>query len=290
MSLRLAYGTNGFGDHRVSDALSIIADLGYDGVALTLDHHHLDPFAADLATRVGTVQRLLAAHDLAVVIETGARYLLDPRHKHEPTLVSTHGRELRLDFLRRAIDIAADLGSDVVHLWSGILPAGTSVETGWDRLLTGMAQILPHAESAGVRLAVEPEPGMLVERLADAQELRRLLGSPDALRLTLDVGHTLCNEDLSPDAAIREAADDLRHVQIEDMRRGVHEHLEFGEGELDLVRAVAALLEVGYGGLVSVELARHSHAAPVTAARSIDALRTAVAEVTPQRPTTEVSR
>ncbi|HIZ35940.1 MAG TPA: sugar phosphate isomerase/epimerase [Candidatus Ruania gallistercoris] len=290
MSLRLAYGTNGFGDHRLSDALSIIADLGYDGVALTLDHHHLDPFAADLATQVGTVQRLLTTHHLAVVIETGARYLLDPRHKHEPTLVSTQGRELRLDFLHRAIDIAADLGSDVVHLWSGILPADTTVAAGWDRLLTGMAQILPHAESAGVRLAVEPEPGMLVERLADAQELRRLLGSPDALRLTLDIGHALCNEDLSPDATIRAAADDLRHVQIEDMRRGVHEHLEFGEGELDLVRAVAALLEVGYDGLVSVELARHSPTAPMTAARSIDALRTAVADVTPKRPTTERSR
>ncbi|WP_147917841.1 sugar phosphate isomerase/epimerase family protein [Ruania zhangjianzhongii] len=290
MTLRLSYGTNGFGDHRLSDALAIIADLGYDGVALTLDHHHLDPFAVDVATQVGTIDRLLTTHGLAVVIETGARYLLDPRRKHEPTLVSAHGRELRLDFLHRAIDIAADLGSDIVHFWSGTLPAGTSIDTGWDRLLTGMAEILPHAESAGVRLAVEPEPGMLIERLADAQELRMRLGSPDALRLTLDVGHALCNEDLTPDAAIRAAAGDLIHVQIEDMRRGVHEHLEFGDGELDLDRSVEALLEVRYAGLVSVELARHSHAAPVTAARSIDALRTAVASCESRLATTQEPR
>ena len=43
--LRFGYGTNGFSNHRLDDALAVIAELGYDGVALTLDHHHLDPFA-----------------------------------------------------------------------------------------------------------------------------------------------------------------------------------------------------------------------------------------------------
>ena len=38
----------------------------------------------------------------------------------------------------------------------------------------------------------------------------------------------------------------LAHVHIEDMRRGVHEHLMFGEGELDLADALGALAEIGY--------------------------------------------
>ncbi len=78
---------------------------------------------------------------------------------------------------------------------------------------------------------------------------------------------------------VRRGAPTLAHVHIEDMRRGVHEHLMFGEGELDLPEALSALDEIGYAGLVAVELSRHSHAAHemVPAARA--ALRLAEREV-----------
>lgn len=295
MSLTLAYGTNGFADHRLPEALAVIAGLGYDGVALTLDHGHLDPFAPDLPARVGDVRRLLERHGLAVAVETGARYLLDPWHKHEPTLVSDTGREVRVDLLRRAVDVAADLGAAVVSLWSGILPAGVSEAEGWARVLAGMEQVLPHAERAGVVLAVEPEPGMFLDRLADVLELRRRLGDPDHLRVTLDVGHLVCNEAAPPPAVVRQAASLLAHVQIDDMRRGVHEHLEFGDGEVDLPPVLAALEDAGYAGLVAVELPRHSHAAPLVARRSLAALREALGRAREHRaphpaPTPEVLR
>ena len=45
--LRFGFGTNGFTNHRLADAVTVLADLGYDGIALTLDHCHLDPFADD---------------------------------------------------------------------------------------------------------------------------------------------------------------------------------------------------------------------------------------------------
>lgn len=47
--LRFGYGTNGLADLRLDDALGLLADLGYDGVGLTLDHMHLDPLGDDLA-------------------------------------------------------------------------------------------------------------------------------------------------------------------------------------------------------------------------------------------------
>jgi sugar phosphate isomerase/epimerase len=86
--LRYAYNTNGAAHHRLDDALALVADAGYDGVALTLDVHHLDPFAPDLPSRARALGARLRALGLGLVVETGARYLLDPRAKHEPTLVT----------------------------------------------------------------------------------------------------------------------------------------------------------------------------------------------------------
>ncbi|MFC3994707.1 sugar phosphate isomerase/epimerase family protein [Nocardiopsis sediminis] len=276
MTLRLGYGSNGFGDHRLDDALAIIADLGYEGVALTLDHPHLDPFAPDAAARTAAIGARLAELDLAVVIETGARYLLDPWHKHEPTLVSGTGRDRRVELLRRAVRIGADLGAEAVSFWSGILPPGVSPATGWDRLTSGVADVLDEAERAGVVCAFEPEPGMFAATLADVAELRRRLGDPDRLRVTVDIGHCVCNEPLPAPEAVRRTGALIANVQLDDMRPGVHEHLEFGDGEIDLPGVLGALLDTGYTGLASVELPRHGHAAPAVAARSLAALRSAL--------------
>ncbi len=122
MALRFAYNTNGAANHRLDDALSLIADSGYDGVALTLDHHHFDPFEPDLERRAEGLARRLRELGLGLVIETGARYLLDPRVKHEPTLLNPtpEGRARRIDFLTRCIRIAAICEAEAVSFWAGV--------------------------------------------------------------------------------------------------------------------------------------------------------------------------
>jgi L-ribulose-5-phosphate 3-epimerase len=273
-TLRFGYGTNGFANHRLGDALAVIAGLGYTGVALTLDHCHVDPFAADVSAQVDAARRLLQRHGLAVGIETGARYLLDPRRKHAPTLLDDEAA-LRVDFLRRAIDIGADLGAEVVSFWAGVRPAQLGAAEAWDRLVVGCASVVAHAEQRGVTLGFEPEPGMLVETIAGWERLHARLGRPERLGITVDIGHLRCVEDAPEADCVRRVGPHIVNVQIDDMRRGVHEHLEFGTGEVDVPGVLAALREVGYGGLVAVELPRHSHAAPDVAARSIAYLRAA---------------
>ncbi|MFE5887789.1 sugar phosphate isomerase/epimerase family protein [Streptomyces sp. NPDC056462] len=277
--LRFGYGTNGLADLRLDDALALLADLGYDGVGLTLDHMHLDPLASDLAARTRRLAQRLDTLGLDVTVETGARYVLDPRRKHGPSLLDPDpdDRARRVDLLIRAIRVAADLGAHAVHCFSGITPADTDPDTAWDRLAEALTPVLDAATAAGVPLAVEPEPGHLLATLADFHRLRRTLGDPDHLGLTLDIGHCQCLEPLSPADCIRAAAPWLRHVQIEDMRRGIHEHLPFGDGEIDFPPVLAALAVTGYQGLTVVELPRHSHAGPHFAERSLPFLRSAEA-------------
>ncbi|WP_336924181.1 sugar phosphate isomerase/epimerase family protein [Aquipuribacter sp. SD81] len=274
----VGYGTNGFADHRLPEALDVLVELGYRSVALTLDHHHLDPFADDLPARTERVRRELDRRGLAVVVETGARYVLDPFRKHEPTLVGTDGRSRRVALLRLALQVARDLGADAVSFWSGVRPLGCRPEQGTERLLRSLEQLLPEAEAAGVRLALEPEPGHHVGVLQEALDVVETLGRPAALALTVDVGHSVCNEPQPPQETLRLAGDLLANVQLDDMLPGVHEHLPFGEGHVDLPAVLGTLLELGYRGPAAVELPRHSHAAPAVARQSMVAIRNALAE------------
>src|SRR5262245_31963305 len=96
---RLAYNTNGLAHHRLRDALVLLAELGYEGVAVTPDAGRLDPFELDPA-EVAETRRVAEDLGLALSLETGARYLLDPRRKHWPTLLEADpaARARRLDF------------------------------------------------------------------------------------------------------------------------------------------------------------------------------------------------
>src|SRR3954454_5634732 len=117
----VGYNTNGFAHHRLEDALAVLAHLGDEGGALPLDHHALNPFDPQSVDQARVVRDLLRTNRLRAVVETGARFLLDARRKHQPTLLDPDPvlRERRRDFIRRAARTAAALGVSVVSFWSG---------------------------------------------------------------------------------------------------------------------------------------------------------------------------
>jgi sugar phosphate isomerase/epimerase len=274
MSLRLAYNTNGASSHRLGDAIALIADCGYQGVALTLDHHHLDPFADDWRQQADALARRLDGLGLGTVIETGARYLLDPREKHEPTLLNPapEGRARRVEFLARAIEIASILGSETVSFWAGVPKPNVSLAQAMNWLHEGIARVCDHAAQAGVPVSLEPEPGMLVETVAD---YRAIAERHPSLRLALDTGHCLVTQDIAPDDAIRTYADAIGTVSVEDMKIGDHTHLPFGAGDIDLPAVVAALHDIAFTGLVCVEYSRESPRAHLAIPEAAAALRAA---------------
>jgi sugar phosphate isomerase/epimerase len=272
MSLRYAYNTNGLTSHRLDDALALLADSGYDGVALTLDVAHHDPFAPDLPGRSAALRRRLDGLGLASVVETGARFLLDPRRKHHPTLISADAddRARRIAFLKTCVDVAADLGSEAVSLWAGVPSVDRTTSWGW--LVDGVTEVVGYAADRCVTCAVEPEPGMLVD---DCDDWARLAAAVPGLTLALDTGHCIVSGCWAPDGAVRAFAPQLGAVAIEDMPRGCHEHRAPGEGDMNLPAVLAALRDVGHGGLVSLELSRDAHRADTLVPAALAALRAA---------------
>ena len=274
--MRYAYNTNGLAHHRLDDALSLLADTGYDGVALTLDVHHLDPFADDADARATRVRARCDELGLGVVVETGARYLLDPRAKHEPTLVtpSAEGRARRLAYLRRACDLAGLLGAEAVSFWAGVPGAGVDRAQAGTWVVDGVRALVDTHGGQPYALAVEPEPGMLVE---DCDDWARLQADVPGIALALDTGHCVVSGAYEPQDAVRRFAGHLGTVAVEGMARGVHEHLPLDEGDVDLPAVLAALQDVGYDRLVTLELSRDSHRAHDMVPRALATLRAAEA-------------
>ena len=280
---RLGYNTNGLAHHRLDDALALLADNGYEGVALTLDVQHLDPFAST-PSEVEAVRKRAEELGLSLAVETGARYVLDPKVKHAPNLLdeTPEGRGRRVDFYARAAKIAAGLGAEVVSIWAGAASDGLTAEAEggerrealWARLVEGTQRTLEACEDNGVTLCFEPEPGMFIERPGGFLELKEGLG-PDgeALGLTLDVGHLLCTNDLPVGDQVRSLAEHIQHVHLDDIADGVHEHRMFGEGDLDLQEVLSALSEIGFEGMAAVELSRDSHRGAAAAADAMACLR-----------------
>lgn len=269
----LGYNTNGFAHHDLIDAIEVLAGIGYRSVAITLDHNALNPYSTGFPDDLSRVAACLRQHGIRSVIETGARYLLDPRTKHEPTLLTADraARERRIDFLRRAIDVAAALESDCVSLWSGILRDDISDDAAIERLARGLTPLVEYAANLGVTIGFEPEPGMLIDRMERFTKLRDRIDA-DCFRLTLDVGHLHCLGETPLDAQVRRWRDHIVNVHIEDMRVGVHEHLMFGEGEIDFVPVLKAFREINYSGGLHVELSRHSHDGPAVARQAFEFL------------------
>ncbi|MBN1910345.1 MAG: sugar phosphate isomerase/epimerase [Pirellulales bacterium] len=270
----LGYNTNGLAHHDLLEAVALLAGLGYRGVAVTIDQHALNPGEADRAEQLERLRERLELAGMRSVIETGARYLLDPKQKHEPTLISPEpeGRARRLAFLEYAVDCAAALGSDCVSLFSGRLREGVEPKQAIEWLVDGLRSLLEYAHERGVDLGFEPEPDMLIDSMF---RFEQLLGKIDdrRLRLTLDVGHLHCQGETPVSHYLHLWASRLVNVHLEDMRAGRHEHLMFGEGEIEFPPVFTALREIGYKGGVYVELPGHSREAPEAARRAMGFLR-----------------
>ena len=272
--MRLGYNTNGLTGHRWDQALELMHEIGYRSVAITVDHHCLNPYSPRLPEELSRMQRLLERFEMISCIETGARFLLDPRQKHEPTLVSSSAerRAVRVNFLKRCVDIAKTLGSEAVSFWAGVLRDDVPRDVAFQRLAAGIREVLDYSAERGVRLAFEPEPGMLVQTFDDYRELLTLIDGP-GFGLCVDIGHVHCLEPRPIAEYLIEWRDRLFTIHIEDMQRGVHDHLRFGEGTIDFPPALRSLQEIGYRGGLNVELSRHSHVAPEVLRESYEFLR-----------------
>jgi sugar phosphate isomerase/epimerase len=180
-------------------------------------------------------------------------------------LFGSGGREnlkAAIDDNKRMIDEAAAIAAETVVMIGGGLPPGsrdlTAVRT---MFAEGLAEVLPHARSCGVALALEPMHPMYaadrgcITTLREMLDIADMLGN-DGLGIAVDTYHVWWDPDLS--AQIARAGDRIVAHHICDWlvptRHMLTDRGMMGDGVIDF-RAIRAMMDdAGYRGLQEVEI------------------------------------
>jgi sugar phosphate isomerase/epimerase len=255
--IRLAFSTNAFKKNTLEEAIDAIAQIGYQGVELMADVPHAYPPSLDSTHRM-EIKTYIAERGLAVS-NVNAFTLFALGDTYHPTWIENdeRQRELRIEHTMHCIELANQMECATVSLEPGGPLIGTGLEPAEaaQRFADGLGRLLPLAKRHGVVLAVEPEPGLLIQSAGEYLEFKRKhFADEQAIRMNCDVGHLFCvGED--PAAVIREMPAEVVHVHLEDIGENhVHQHLTPGKGAIDFPAIFAALDAIGYGGWATVEL------------------------------------
>ena len=227
-----------------------------------------------MPARAAALRALLDELGLACVVETGARFALDPRRKHFPTLL-TEGRDRRVRMLTRAVDVAAELGAPVVSMWSGAAPANLAPAHRVGAAARGR-RARRRARGAARRAArLRARAGHVrraARRLRGARPAARRTRTRSASRSTSATASAWSREPVSRVRAPRRGPARPRAHRGHAARRARAPDVRRRRARPRRSRSTA-LAEIGYGGLVAVELSRHAHAAHETVPRAIALLR-----------------
>ena len=275
--MRLAFSTNAFVRFSVIEAVERIAEIGYEGVEILADVPHLYPFSVSETElkRLTSVLDRCGLHVANLNANTAMGYygrtFWEPLF--EPSLANPDqaARKWRVDYSKRCIDLARVLGSRNVSITSGRVVPGTSPETASNLLRESLEAVLEHAEKAGIRVGIEYEPGLLVERFEELRALIEVMNSP-CLGANLDLGHShVLGED--PETVVAGLSPRIFHVHVEDIRSRKHHHLIPGLGEIDFTGLFEVLKRHAYDGFATVELYTYPNEPEEAARRSFRYLR-----------------
>jgi sugar phosphate isomerase/epimerase len=256
--MKLSFSTNAFVRFSVPEAIEIIAETGYEGVEILADVPHLYPFSTtgpQLAEIAASLEknRVCAANINAnnAVGYYGAKFW-EPLF--EPSLANPEpeARKWRVEFTKKCIDMARFLSCRNVSVTSGKTVPGVRPEKSLALLKQSLLEIAEYAAAGGVRVGMEYEPGLLVERAEELDVLIREIGAEN-FGANLDLGHSrLAGE--SPVDVTKRLGSRIFHIHLEDIAGRKHYHLIPGEGDIDFQEIFRALAGIEYDGFVTVEL------------------------------------
>ena len=216
----------------------------------------LDIFWTDAVREIPLVKERIAAAGMDVAVYSISNNFIQPE---------ASARTKELADLKRGVDIALELGTNILRVFSGSAREDVTQAQGMDWILEGLTAGAAYAESRGVTLALENH-GKFAGRSDQVREIIDAVASP-ALRVNLDTGNFLPVGQYPTEAAA-DLADLVVLMHLKDMRRAEGNEAShvfadpdgqlltgsvIGDGLVDLAAIRAVMDGAGYDGWWSLE-------------------------------------
>lgn len=256
--MKLAFSSNAYMHFSIEDTIRKISELGYTGIEILADVPHAWP-AGLLEERKQSIRDCLDKYNLEIANINAfmMNAVADPRQPYwHPgwTDPDPHYRAIRREHTKRALQLAADIEApNLTTEPGGFLLEGQSWADGAKIFYDEFMPCVEVAENLGVKLLIEPEPELLIEKFDQYLEFTANIDSP-MIGLNFDVGHAYCvNEE--PQDWVAKMAEHTVHYHFEDIAdTRVHQHLIPGHGAIDFKATIDAIKQTDYDGWLTVEL------------------------------------
>jgi L-ribulose-5-phosphate 3-epimerase len=246
------------------ERLAAAGQAGYDFVEISIDESDERLSRLDWSpSQRAELRRCIA--------NTGVKIMTMCLSGHRKYPLGSHSPELRKqgqDILRKAIDFAGDVGLRVVQVMGYDVFYETSDEETDKNFVEGLRLGARWAEQSGVMLGLENLDTPYVENLTKALAITREIDSP-WLKLYPDIGN-LCAAGYYPPDELQMAKGQLLGVHVKDAMPKVIRGIPFEKGIVPFRETFQALVEIGFWGLIGIEIwgAMHADEDPIASVAS----------------------
>jgi sugar phosphate isomerase/epimerase len=157
-----------------------------------------------------------------------------------------------LERLRRVADIACELGTPIVRVFSFFMPAGEPPQRHRQQVIDRMRALASIAEDRGLVLAHENEKEIYGDHPERCADLITAVGSP-ALRATFDAANFVQCGIRPHSQAYGLLRPYLVYVQVKDALAATGEVVPAGQGDGQVRETLSALGNEGFEGYLSLE-------------------------------------
>jgi sugar phosphate isomerase/epimerase len=238
------------------------ADLGFEAVELAAKRPHASPLDMGRRERKAIRSRLEAS---GMLLSCMASY-------HDFAPFFAHGDmaylEKELVYLDAVLEMSKDLGAGLVRVYTGYAKDGVPYRAQWERCVAGIKEGARRAAGYGISLGVQNHsciachPDSLLDFLAEVDEpnVKVILDAPYIANLDLPLRETVLKfKGLVAHSHLTDFIRRQKYRYVPETVTYEPDGLEMiavpvGRGSTDYREFIAALVEIGYDGVLSYEM------------------------------------